>query len=143
MALRIIRGPSLLSGSSTYVVPPHGPQSSHTYPYALLDEIVLVRLQLMLQLVLLSLNLARLLLGPRRVNGGGGVLGGNFGEALGHAQVELDILALLCLGDGSPPCVYGQVCRVRANVHQAFEARVAVVVGYVGFEVEFGRVCAC
>jgi len=58
-----------------------------TNPDALFDEVVLVRLQLVLQLLLLSLHLARLVLGPCGIYGCCGVVGSHQSEVLGQGKI--------------------------------------------------------
>jgi hypothetical protein len=73
----------------------------------------------MLQPVLLLLHLARLLLRPRRVQQRRSILGRNAAELLYQRGVQLDVLALLCLRNGEPVGVDGEVGRVRADVVEA------------------------
>jgi hypothetical protein len=92
------------------------------HPYALLDQVVLVRLELVLQPVLLLLCLARLLLCPGRVEQRGGILGRDGAELIDQRRVQLDVLALLGLRNGEAVGVDGEVRRVRANVVEAVSA---------------------
>jgi hypothetical protein len=117
-----------------------GRPCSVTHPDALLDHVVLIRLELVLQLVLLRLDLLRLLRRPRRVSQRSGVLGGDLGEVLDQVEVQLHVAAAPGLCDCGPVCVDGEVRRVRANVAEAVGAREAIVVGDVRLEVELGGI---
>jgi hypothetical protein len=109
------------------------------HPYALFDEVVLVRLELVLQPLLLLLLLARLALGPRRVEQRGGVLGRDGAEVLDERRIHADVLAALGFGDGQAVRVGREVGRQGADVVEAVDAREAGVIGQVRVEVELGR----
>jgi hypothetical protein len=103
------------------------------HPYALLDQVVLVRLELVLQPVLLLLCLARLLLCPGRVEQRGGILRRDGAELIDQRRLQLDVLALLGLRNGEAVGVDGEVRRVGANVVEAVsagEAWVGLAEGY-------------
>ena len=138
-------------------------KTSFTNPYALLDEIVLVSLQLVLQPLHLRLDLLRPGVHPSQVRDSLRIIRQQLSECSDHLKISFHVLAELRFGDGELESVDSQIGRRAPDQDESVQSRstcesgrtvrtstwgeriagtrnqgvVTFIVGDIGFKVEF------